>query len=436
MYKQDYVKLKYGGGKPNSVIREYKTSDITYYLCSINPEQPTDIVCFMFRGGKVMTIKEYMYIQIEPILMIHLYNICLNVRLYNSFFHLYYPCFSINTADTECLNTDMPMYFHFHIKPYEPKIPPCECDNSAWFPFYNILNTSPNDIIEDKRIIQYEPNIINLIRIYNKIYNYNLLIFDFNMPVNAGNNNNNLCHLASFIMEANPKYTITNNNIYMFLGETLNLWINFQKISLNNTSSFGSFRGEAIPWLHYKQKDKQYFKEVFKMTPIDYYNNFVKIFLEPQIPQSTDTKEDVLMGGGFAEPYDQLKYNVTQEFIKYNINLPLANNMFDNFYNGLLDGISFGVLYKKHIQHYETLLEIYNKHTYKNHDEEYKTALKFINALLQHKYDINMIVKIKNFAHNGVFGVEHYNMLKTTFTNTDKKIINAYVKQYYPLCKM
>lgn len=436
MYKQDYIKLKYGGGVLNNIIFEYKTSDIIYYLCSINPEQPTDIFCFMFRNGKIVTIKEYIYIQIEPIRMIQLYTICLNICLHNSFFHLYYPCFSINTDDAECLHTDMPMYFHFHIKPYEPKIPSCECEKSAWFPFYNILNTSPNDIVEDKRIIQYEPTILNLIRIYNKLYNYNLLIFDFNIPVNVGNNNNNLRHLASFIMETNPKYTITDNNIYMFLGETLNLWINFQKLSLNNTSSFGSFRGEAIPWLHYKQKDKQYFKEVFKMTPIDYYNNFVKIFLEPQISQSTDTKEVILTGGGFAEPYDQLKYNVTQEFIKYNIKLPLAYNMFDNFYNGLLDKQSFGVLYNKYIQHYNTLLEIYNKYTYKNHDIEYKTATNFINALLQHKYDIYIIIKIKNFAHNGVFSIKHYNILKTTFTNADKKIINAYVKQYYPLCEV
>ena len=62
--------------------------------------------------------------------------------------------------------------------------------------------------------------------------------------------------------------------------------------------------------------------------------------------------------------------------------------MFDNFYNGLLDKQSFGVLYNKYIQHYNTLLEIYNKYTYKNHDIEYKTATNFINALLQHKYDI------------------------------------------------
>lgn len=436
MYKKDYITLMQKGGRPNHIIAENLIGDYSYYLCSINPDQPTDIFCFIFHDQKIITIKEYILKQINAELCIHLVILCLMLLNYNNFYHLYYPCFSL--TDNDCLDINTPMFFHFHIRQYEPIIRLCDND-APWLLFYNTLNRPTEDIIEMQKTIQYEPK-INLVQIYNTIKCHNLLIFDFNIQINTTNENNNLRHLADFIYnDNNPRYVINQDVQIAFLKETLNLWINYQNSSLHkNTSSFGSFRGEAIPWLHYKQKDKEYFYSVFKLSPVNYYNECVKIFLHSdtktlaETPAETKTLAETHVGGSI-EPYDQLKYNVTHEFIKHKINLPLAYNIFDNFYNGLLDKISFGVLYKDYTHLYTTLLSIYNKYTYKNHDLEYKTALNFINALLQHNYNINTIVRIKNFAHNGIFGSPQYNMLKT---NIDKNIINTYVTKYYPSCKL
>ena len=247
--------------------------------------------------------------------------------------------------------------------------------------------------------------------------------------------------------------------------ETFQCWINYTTTEINDsehTSSFGSFRGEAIPWLYYKQKDKIYFKTVFHETPVDFFKRCIgkHLLTPPTISNNGGENNDltdgkIINGGGenndiidgkipddlLDNNYDKKKYNIIQELTNlYKIDKNIAENIFNYLDNGLLDKLSFDELYKKSKQfNYNDILAIYKKHTQKDSNIKYNIAIDFINKIrADYAYNIKILLQIKNLAHYGVFGDMQFNIIQKShnikLTNKNKRELLKIIKEYFPTC--
>lgn len=232
----------------------------------------------------------------------------------SQFYELFYPCVSRSDDygsedyDEDCLSMNDPIYFNLFDSTYKNT---CEID-PMYRPFpiqVNQIDPSDYDIIpwntivntmlikksEDWKMLdggislndKYNTRACNIINEKKKT------MLTYIKEYNQLGSKNNICHLPIYINSIpTPK-----NSIFPAGNTTGANWISICSeaylyyIKNVNNNGIAYFRGNQIPWMHFKIKVKSEFTRHFGITQKDYFNIVIRPLLK-KIKEDSDNNDE------------------------------------------------------------------------------------------------------------------------------------------------
>jgi hypothetical protein len=196
---------------------------------------------------------------------------------YQQFYELFWPCFSRN-LDNDCLRTESVMFFNLFDSEYTNN---CRVPEPWSIIYENMLSNDWYFYDGDERFDNLDDDEGDDGTQVSCIYNDktdSCIYFISSYRETAITNN--ICHLPKFIeLERSGRTYPTNFS-------TKTEWILFcnnkfmtHNADTNLESTFAYFRGQQIPWMHYKIKDKNEFYNIFGDTAREYYEKAIKPLL-------------------------------------------------------------------------------------------------------------------------------------------------------------
>jgi len=445
--------------------------------------------CHFYKNGAIvfikndnskflMTIGEYLdNATTSPDLNIAIVYFLKYYNNYQTFYELFFPCFSSSIIEEpECLSKSDIMFFNLFNSYYDTNF--CNI-TEPWNTIIIMVEGQKWNYLDNCKKMNdtYETNYCSII---NSSTSSNIYFIDF---YNNTKQQNNICHLPKFINIDGNSSNIT----YPVEFDTKIEWIKVCNNSINlyekqnsKTSCFSFFRGQKIPWMHFKLKPKDEFYDIFNTSPINYYNIVIKPLIIPelipllniniggniksdiifdkqikienkfntkeikQVEEKVIKKSNLKNNMDVFELYKKNKDDLINEIItigkKYNIiiNKKNAKLMYNRIEDYILDKLTLKNEF--HIENNNFFIDLINVSdkilNRTNSLEIYNNADILINKLKNlniNEITENFIIDIKNQVQLGK--LNEYNFESIKIKNNINVINNEFVKKIFEICK-